>query len=308
MSTLTFFRFPRSFIARLVCALSLLLVFPTSQDSFLFSKPVYAAQKKKAAKHSVRKKKTEEQVKKKRSLGSRYRAVIEEALNDFRKRRAERMEKKMDEQEKTGALPPATKALPKLRTLVTSLYGERRSLGPDSFYFHSGLDIRAHLGWSIVAFRDGLVTKSGRNGNAGIMVEIDHENGLSSLYAHMRRATVAEGERVVAGEKIGEVGCTGRTTGAHLHIAIRKNGQTVDPLRYLKRAEDVLRPRDDEITDVIAPQQCNGHFSPYTPAAANRRVRGPIVRGRHGKPVRIDLNALRNYRPPEIPQWRSRQR
>ncbi len=299
-------------ISFFLCVTLFLFFFPSApffSDQSFFSPSAFAAQKKKKKsghRHSARRHAANSQERIKR----RYEQLIEDALTVFRKRRSAALAEKNEGNEKIekndAALPVAGKALPKLRSIVTSLYGERRSLGPNGFYFHSGLDIRAHLGWSIVAFRDGVVTKAGRNGNAGIMVEIEHDNGMSSLYAHMRRATVSEGQHVVAGEKIGEVGCTGRTTGAHLHVAIRKNGDTVDPLRYLKRAEDVLRPREDEIPDVLAPQQCNGHMMPYTPAAANRRSRGVVIRGKRGKPVRVDLNALRNYRPPEIPMWQGR--
>ena len=205
------------------------------------------------------------------------------------------------------AVPCASKELPPLRELITSRFGERRLGGRTGIRTHHGLDIRAHLGWPVVAFGDGTVTKAGFYGNAGIMVEIVHDDDLISSYVHLQTTQLVVGQRIAKGEKVGEVGCTGFTTGAHLHFGLSsKTRGALDPEKYLSRAEDILRPQDAQIPEKIGPQQCSGHCSPYMPAQANTRRRGPVIRGRNGRPMRIDLNALRNFKAPEIPLWQGR--
>ncbi|MCR5813188.1 MAG: M23 family metallopeptidase [Desulfovibrio sp.] len=205
------------------------------------------------------------------------------------------------------AVACAEKALPPVKELITSRFGERRLGGPTGIRIHHGLDIRAHLGWPVVALGDGTVTKAGFYGNAGIMVEIVQDDNFISRYAHLQTTQLIAGQRIAKGEKVGEVGCTGFTTGAHLHFSLAsKDKGALDPEKYLNRLEDILRPSDAQIPEKIGPQQCSGHFSPYQPAQANAPRRGPVIRGRNGRPMRIDLNALRNFKAPEIPLWQGR--
>ncbi|MBQ7586185.1 MAG: M23 family metallopeptidase, partial [Desulfovibrionaceae bacterium] len=177
--------------------------------------------------------------------------------------------------------------------------------------------IRAHLGWPVVAFESGKIRTTGFKGAAGIMVEIEQIDGKFSRYAHLQTTTVNEGETVKKGDKIGEVGCTGRTTGAHLHFSLyTQDHVAIDPMKYLVAAEEVLRPKPEDIPDKLGPQQCNGSYAPYVPAMSNyrhsnkygRRHGVLVIRSRSGKTIRVDLNSLRNYKPPEIPLWNSRQR
>ena len=209
------------------------------------------------------------------------------------------------------------KKLPPLKMLLTSPFGERRLGGPTGFHFHGAIDLRAHLGWPVVAFASGVIRQAGFNGRAGIMVEIAHTDGTFSRYAHLQTATVREGQTVNKGDKIGEVGCTGHTTGAHLHFALYDtNHKAVDPMKYLTVAEDILRPDPSIIPDKVGPQQCNGYTPPYVPVMPNYRHlpkygkrRGwLVIRSRSGRTIRVDLNSLRNYKPPEIPLWNSRKR
>jgi len=74
-------------------------------------------------------------------------------------------------------------------------------------------------------------------GGYGQMVEIDHGNGLATRYGHMSQVDVDEGDEVKAGEVIGHVGSTGRSTGPHLHYEVRVDGEPVDPERFLDAAE-----------------------------------------------------------------------
>ena len=72
------------------------------------------------------------------------------------------------------------------------------------------------------------------NGGYGLMVEIDHGNGLSTRYAHLSTAAVTDGIKVTAGTVIGRVGTSGRSTGPHLHYEVRIYGEAVDPQKYLR--------------------------------------------------------------------------
>jgi murein DD-endopeptidase MepM/ murein hydrolase activator NlpD len=76
-------------------------------------------------------------------------------------------------------------------------------------------------------------------GGYGIMVEIDHGNGLVTRYAHMSKALVEEGQDVVQGAVLGKMGSSGRSTGPHLHYEVRVDGEPVDPEHYLRAGADL---------------------------------------------------------------------
>jgi murein DD-endopeptidase MepM/ murein hydrolase activator NlpD len=102
--------------------------------------------------------------------------------------------------------------------------------------FHDGQDMAAPQGTPIHAAADGVVASTGYMNGYGNTVVIYHGNGLSTLYAHIRNGgiMVSEGQSVKAGQKIAEVGSTGRSTGPHLHFTVIRNGQKVDPMSYLR--------------------------------------------------------------------------
>lgn len=97
---------------------------------------------------------------------------------------------------------------------------------------HTGTDIGAGYGSQIVAADSGRVTLAGWNSGYGYCVIINHGNGRSSLYAHMSSFCVSAGQSVQKGQKIGNVGSTGNSTGPHLHFEIMVNGQPVDPMQF----------------------------------------------------------------------------
>ena len=99
--------------------------------------------------------------------------------------------------------------------------------------FHSGLDFQARAGTPIHASAGGRVVFSGYHREYGYLVEIDHGNGLVSRYAHCSRLFVKVGDVVTPSQRIAAVGSTGRSTGAHLHFEVLRNGAFVNPLRYL---------------------------------------------------------------------------
>ena len=99
---------------------------------------------------------------------------------------------------------------------------------------HAGIDIPAPSGTNIYAAKSGVVTTSTRNGSYGNYVVVSHSDGTSTLYAHMNRRGVSEGQTVRQGDVIGYVGTTGSSTGNHLHFEIRVSGNRKDPLNYFK--------------------------------------------------------------------------
>lgn len=99
--------------------------------------------------------------------------------------------------------------------------------------FHEGLDFTANTGTPIYAAAGGIVAAAEHTPDYGKIVRIDHGSGLETRYAHASRLLVKVGERVNKGQKIAEVGSTGRSTGPHLHYEIRLSGNPLDPRKYL---------------------------------------------------------------------------
>jgi murein DD-endopeptidase MepM/ murein hydrolase activator NlpD len=117
---------------------------------------------------------------------------------------------------------------------ITTYYGEAGPLWRTGY--HPGLDIGVPVGTPIRAIADGVVIEAegdGYNRGYGHYVKVDHGGGLHSLYAHMSVVSAREGDSVGAGSVLGQVGMTGVTTGPHLHLEVRQDGATRDPLRYI---------------------------------------------------------------------------
>lgn len=114
------------------------------------------------------------------------------------------------------------------RGRFTSGYGTRWGR------MHRGIDIAASVGTPIYAADGGIVTYSGWQGTYGYMVEVDHENGIKTRYAHCSKLLVSKGTRVYKGQHVANVGNTGRSTGPHVHIEVLVNGVHVNPSKYIK--------------------------------------------------------------------------
>ena len=117
--------------------------------------------------------------------------------------------------------------------VVTSTFGWRKSPFEDDKELHSGIDIAVHLGAPVVATADGKVVQSGAAGGYGNLVQLDHGNGIATLYGHNSRRAVQVGETVKKGQVISYAGSTGKSTGPHVHYEIRKNDTAIDPWTYL---------------------------------------------------------------------------
>ena len=114
----------------------------------------------------------------------------------------------------------------------TRTYGYRMHPILGYMRFHSGQDIGAPSGTSIIAADSGVVSYCGWNGGYGNCVMINHGGGRVTLYAHMSAYNCSYGQTVTQGDTIGYVGSTGMSTGPHLHFEVRINGATVDPMQY----------------------------------------------------------------------------
>lgn len=119
-------------------------------------------------------------------------------------------------------------------TRVSSYFGYRIHPIYKVNKLHTGLDIPAPAGTSVVAAADGVVIYSGFLGSYGNVVMIDHGGGIVTLYAHNSILTVSEGQSVARGTVIAKVGSTGASTGPHCHFEVRVNGKYVDPLPWLR--------------------------------------------------------------------------
>lgn len=107
--------------------------------------------------------------------------------------------------------------------------------GPRGRHMHNGLDIKAPRRSPVVATAHGVVVKAGWVRGYGRLVVLGHGGGVQTLYAHLSKALVKEGEGVTRGQEIGTVGSTGRSTCAHVHYEVRINGEPVDPIDYVPR-------------------------------------------------------------------------
>jgi murein DD-endopeptidase MepM/ murein hydrolase activator NlpD len=116
---------------------------------------------------------------------------------------------------------------------VTSGFGWRNSPWGDGSELHPGIDIANSMGAPIVATADGEVVKSEASGGYGNIVQIDHGNGVTTIYGHNSRMIVNAGQNVKKGQVISYVGSTGRSTGPHVHYEVRINGTPVDPTSFM---------------------------------------------------------------------------
>ena len=121
-----------------------------------------------------------------------------------------------------------------IRGAITSHYGYRRSPFTGRREFHNGMDIRGSTGTPVRAAMAGRVSRVGYDNIFGNFVIINHHSGYRTLYGHLSVIRTRTGAYVGTGERIGDVGNTGRSTGPHLHFTVYKDGATVNP-RYLMR-------------------------------------------------------------------------
>ncbi len=127
---------------------------------------------------------------------------------------------------------------------VSSPFGPRKDPVDGTPSYHTGIDLAVPEGMPVHAAAGGVVKAAGSRGAYGQAVEIDHGNGLSTLYGHNSQVSVKTGETVEAGQVIAKAGATGKATGPHVHFEVRKGDHPINPQRALNaygiRAEDSI--------------------------------------------------------------------
>jgi len=180
--------------------------------------------------------KGENAIKKSGKSGKREILAEIERQNGIEVSRTE-IESKIIEEPGTQVVLVGTNKLPPLigtgsfdqpaRGTLTSRYGIRWGR------MHTGIDIAASTGTTIRAADGGVVTYTGWKGNYGLVAIVDHGQNKSTLYAHCSKILVTKGNKVYKGQKIAEIGSTGRSTGPHVHFEVRINGKVQNPLNYV---------------------------------------------------------------------------
>ena len=176
---------------------------------------------------------------------------------------------------------------------TTSGFGWREDPINKNRKFHSGADIRGKHGTPVMAAGAGKVICAEAKNGYGNVIFVDHGNGLITRYAHLQRFEVKKDAVVTAGQRIGQVGSTGRTTGPHLHFEVRIDGQPVDPttamlVGQLERDSPAMGRM---AAQVLAPELQRGKHSlvdPLDPPKAGKRESRPERKNlskRERKPV-----------------------
>ena len=147
---------------------------------------------------------------------------------------------KIEEEEKQKAEEERINNLPEINGIklattpvtgtITSRYGVSSRIRKSN---HTGLDISAKSGTDIKVVAAGTVISAKYEGSYGNLVKIDHGNGVETWYAHTSKMYIKAGQKVESGDVIAAVGSTGNSTGPHLHLEIRINGEHVNPQKYL---------------------------------------------------------------------------
>jgi murein DD-endopeptidase MepM/ murein hydrolase activator NlpD len=123
---------------------------------------------------------------------------------------------------------------------VKETYRFTSGFGPRWGEMHRGIDLAARSRAPIYATADGVVTRAGWNGGYGRVVYIKHPFGIETRYAHLARIRVKKGQSVSRGQKIGDMGNSGRSTGTHLHYEVRVGGKAVNPMIFIKAGRNVF--------------------------------------------------------------------
>lgn len=155
--------------------------------------------------------------------------------------------KKEDEETVTNPVPNGK---PVENGRLSSEYGLRKDPFTGQQQHHSGIDIAAEKGSEVKAVTSGTVTRAGRYGKYGNLVEIDHGNEYVTRYGHNEEVLVQVGDMVKKGDVIAHVGSSGRSTGPHLHYEVLHHSTEVDPAEFLEsNAEDVSDKGKDGETE-----------------------------------------------------------
>ena len=117
---------------------------------------------------------------------------------------------------------------------ISSGFGHRSSPISGHRQFHKGIDIPGRTNQDIIAVADGVVSRSETSGHYGWVVEVNHGDGYTTVYAHNNENIVKVGDVVDKGQVIAKLGSTGRSTGPHVHFEVKKNGKAINPSKYIR--------------------------------------------------------------------------
>ncbi len=163
-----------------------------------------------------------------------------ESINDHKVDLLTVMESRLADQRIAKLMVPTAQPVP--GSNVGSAFGYRIDPFTGGQAMHTGLDFQADTGTPILAAAGGVVVTLEDHKAYGNMVEIDHGNNLITRYAHTSKFSVNKGEIVKRGQKIAEVGTTGRSTGPHLHFEVLVQGAAADPQKFLTAGENLSVP------------------------------------------------------------------
>ncbi len=138
-----------------------------------------------------------------------------------------------------GDMQRLPQSLPASLQYISSGFGYRSDPFTHAGAFHPGLDFRGPVGAPIYAAARGVISFAGQRSGYGNCIEVDHGNGLITRYAHMSAFRARLGQQVAAGQVIGAIGSTGRSTGPHLHFEVRINDRPVNPRPFLEAGSHV---------------------------------------------------------------------
>ncbi|HUN91235.1 MAG TPA: M23 family metallopeptidase [Burkholderiaceae bacterium] len=184
----------------------------------------------------------------------------------------------LNAQVRRALLPQGT---PVTTGFIGSGFGMRIDPFTGKMAMHSGIDFAAPTGTPIYAAAGGVVSASEVHPEYGNMVEIDHGNGLSTLYGHASRLVVKAGDIVRRGQKIAEVGTTGRSTGPHVHFEVHVNGVPQNPSRFL------ATQRPDSPLAGLSPRAGAGGATAPTAAPAVPAIAAPAPRAAAKPPTNV---------------------
>lgn len=165
----------------------------------------------------------------------------------------------------------------------SSGYGWRSDPFRHTRRFHSGADFPSKSGTPVAAAGEGVVTFAGRASGYGNMILIDHGGGVATLYGHLRRIEVDRGFRIAAGDRIGQVGRTGRATGPHLHFEVRVDGHPVDPVTAMAGSDGEPASPDTRTLAAVAPPSNAGEKAADGTHHRVRRKTSSRLSRSHGK-------------------------
>lgn len=158
--------------------------------------------------------------------------VAKTSITEKVNQKVQELQEQKEEQKRLDSIPDINGiklAVQPISGTITSRYGVSSRIRKST---HTGLDIAASSGTPIKVMAGGTVTCASYQGSYGNLVKIDHGNGVETWYGHTSKMYVKVGQKVNAGDVIASVGSTGNSTGPHLHLEIRLNGNHVNPQKY----------------------------------------------------------------------------